>query len=85
MMARATVSMLGYPIRGTYHGGAYIDLSLGDGPAFEVINVYDYAAGRPTIPNTARAVRHALIEWRNDNRDYLAHDLPEYLLSVRGL
>lgn len=88
MMARkvsATITAGGYEIRGTYHGGPYIDLSFGGGPAFDVINVWDYAAGQSTIPCSKAAVFAALREWRRDNRESLAHDLPEYALSVRGL
>ena len=49
----AHVEMNGHVIKGTYHGGAYIDLSFGDGPAFEVINVWDYVTDKPTIAFTS--------------------------------
>ena len=40
----------------TYHGGAYIDLSFGGWHPSEVINVYDYATGKPEIPFTEAGV-----------------------------
>lgn len=71
-------------ITATYHGGAYIDLHFGnaDGPAFEVINVWDYAAGKARIAFRQSAVADRLAEWIDDNRDSLAHDLPNYAESV---
>lgn len=71
------------PIRGTYAGGPYIDLHFGDGPAFDVINVWDYAAGKPTIENTENAVWDALVEWLDAMGDDLAHDLAAYAESIR--
>lgn len=51
---------------GTYRGGAYIDVAReGRGPS-EVINVWDYEAGRATIPNTPAAVEQALIVWAGE-------------------
>ena len=83
---RATIHAGGYSIVGTYHGGAYIDLSLDGGrSAFDVINVWDYAADRPTIPNTAAAVRAAMRDWRDAAGDSLAHDMAEYALVMRGV
>jgi hypothetical protein len=82
-ITRATIQAAGREVHGEYHGGPYIDLSFGDGRAFEVINVWNYETDRPTIANTTRAVRHAMIEWRNAAGDSLAHDLREYALSIR--
>lgn len=84
-MTRATVATItaaGYSIRGTYHGGAYIDLSFGAGEPFDVINVWDYATDRPTIPKTKHAVFQELREWRKAAGDSLAHDLREYALMM---
>jgi hypothetical protein len=85
-MATATVDMAGEPIRGEYHGGAYIDLSFANYPGstpFDVINVYDYAKGKSTIPNTSAAVRREMIEWRDSHEgDSLSHDLLNYAESI---
>jgi len=79
----ATIRAGGYVIRGTYHGGPYIDLHFGSDPAaFDVINVWDYATDKPTIRNTPSAVRAALIEWRQGYGDSLAADLREYAFSM---
>ena len=83
-VSRATISAAGRTIRGEYEGGTYIDLSMGDGAAFDVINVWDYAADRSTIPNTPAAVRRAMIEWREAAGDSLSHDLAEYALAMRA-
>ncbi len=79
----AHVEMNGHDIKGTYHGGAYIDLSFGDGRAFDVINVWDYATDKPTIPFTSDAVRQEMLEWREAAGESLDHDLREYRLSIR--
>ena len=81
-VSRGSIIAAGYTIRGEYHGGAYIDLSFGDGEAFDVINVWDYATDKPTIPNTPLAVRRAMLEWRCAAGDSLAHDLREYALMM---
>ena len=83
-VSRATITARGYTIRGEYHGGPYIDLSFGDGEAFDVISVWDYAADRSTIPNTPLAVRRAMLDWRREAGDSLAHDLGEYALMMRA-
>jgi hypothetical protein len=83
-VSRATVTMAGFEVTGTYHGGAYIDLSFDGGQtAFDVINVYDYATGKPLIANTALAVRKALIEYRREAGDSLVHDLNNFGESMR--
>lgn len=53
-------------IRADYSGGAYIELAFTGGAPSEVINVWDYAAGRPVIPFTAEAVTAAVQEWMVD-------------------
>ncbi len=82
-MATATVTVEGYDIRATYEGGAYIDLHFGESDiAFDVINVYDYRAGAPTIPNTDEAVAAELAEWIEAAGDSLRHDLDNYALNA---
>lgn len=68
----------------TWQGGAYIDLHFDTAasPAFEVINVYDYAARAARIPFRQSALADRLAEWLSDNRDNLRHDLPNYAESV---
>lgn len=80
----AVITVEGQTIVGTYHGGAYIDLHFEDAsaPAFEVINVYDYAAGKTTIPFTSDAVRDEMLTWAEE---VTTHDLDNYSESVRGL
>ena len=80
----AHVEMNGHVIKGTYHGGAYIDLSFGDGPAFEVINVWDYVTDKPTIAFTSDAVREQMVEWKEAAGESLDHDLREYRVSIGG-
>ena len=79
----ATIKRCGYTIKGTYHGGAYIDISFGNGPAFDVINVWDYTENKSTIPLTYEAVKKELIEWANAAGDSLEHDLRNYEESIR--
>lgn len=70
-------------IRGTYHGGAYIDLHFGDdAEAFDVINVYDYAKGESTIPNTKDAVLKEMVEYRDAAGESLGHDLREHAIAI---
>jgi hypothetical protein len=66
-----------------YDGGAYIDLHVGfdKGYPVEVINVYDYAAGEPEIPQpddsehaSRGAVRQAVVDWIESNDE----DWPEW-------
>ena len=79
----AHIEVAGQTIVGTYHGGAYIDLHFDEAsaPAFEVINVYDYAAGKATIPFTSDAVRDEMLTWAEEVD---LHDLDNYSESVRG-
>jgi hypothetical protein len=77
----ANIPMAGRLVTGVYNGGAYIDLCFGD-ITFDVINVWDYAAGKPTIENTHRAVREAMREWKKAAGSSLNHDLREYAISV---
>ena len=54
----------GGKVQAVYTGGAYIDITFGEREhATEVINVYDYAAGKSTIPTTAKAVERELVRW----------------------
>jgi hypothetical protein len=71
------------PIHGVYHGGAYIDLHFGDDRAFDVINVWDYSADKPTIENTADAVRQQIREWISDAGDSLAYNLSNARENLR--
>ncbi len=65
----------------TYRGGAYIDVGLlGLNPS-EVINVWDYEAGRATIPNTPAAVEQALIVWAGEYDE----DAPDAIASFHTL
>jgi hypothetical protein len=84
-MTRATIHAGDSVIVGTYEGGAYIDLHFdsASAPAFDVINVWDYRADAPTIPNTSAAVKAEMIEWRDEAGDSLAHDLVNYRESIR--
>jgi hypothetical protein len=55
-----------------WHGGAYIDVHLGGlSTASEVLNVYDYAAGRVSIPEGdetfSEAVRREVRAWIAEN------------------
>lgn len=82
-ISRATISAAGRTISGEYHGGPYIDLTLGgSSEAFDAINVWDYSADRATIPNTSAAVRRAMRDWRREAGDSLSHDLGEYALMM---
>lgn len=47
-----------------WSGGAYVDIyATGADAPFEVLNVYDYRAGRPAIPFTVEALSCAAQEW----------------------
>lgn len=51
-------SLIGY-----WRGGPYIDLLVeSGGSAYDVINVWDYKAGRAKIPYTGEAVAQALLK-----------------------
>lgn len=59
-------------ISATYQGGAYIDIRFGENEnPEEIINVFDYEAGRPYIENTTAKVREALIEWLKEEHPEL--------------
>lgn len=54
-------------VYGSYQGSAYIDLSFGvPNRPIEVINVFDYEKGIPTIENSDDAVEQAMAEWLAD-------------------
>lgn len=66
--ATAIVKPRGVVIRGTYHGGEYIDLHWGGtkydpGPSFEVINVWDAEADRARIEPTREALLAEMNAW----------------------
>lgn len=66
-------------IVGTYHGGQYVDLHFGSPkePAFECINVWS-GGERPENPPTRSEVKEQIVEWYDDNHDYL----PDYRMTV---
>jgi hypothetical protein len=57
----------GRAVRAAYRGGPYVELTFGAAvhPS-EVLNVWDYAAGHPTITGDAHAVRAVLMAWVRD-------------------
>jgi|GEM_PF-3179356 len=61
-------------VSGTYGGDVYIDVSFNGQPPMEVINVYDYAKGKPVIRYTPTAVEETLKEW-------LSEDYPEIVVD----
>ena len=63
-----------------WHGGEYIDVgsvqTIGeagidgdDFHAYDVINVWDYAAGKPRIPRTLEAFQARCEEWMRERDD----------------
>lgn len=60
-----------YRIVATYNGGPYIDLHwhTADGPAFEVINVWDYSTGSRKPFNLSAE----LTEWLRENRSEISN------------
>lgn len=59
-----------------WRGGAYIDVGLVNpdskppqvkGSAVEVVNVFDYQAGKCRIPNTRKAFREKCLSWLTEN------------------
>jgi len=70
-----------YHLSFSWRGGAYIDIhfdTVADG-AFEVINVWDYAAGQAEIPFTRAAMKARCREWLDD----MADELPNYAENAR--
>ena len=58
-------------IQASYRGREYVEVSFGtsDTPT-DVINVFDYKADKPVIPNTPKAVERVLVRWlRERNPD----------------
>ncbi len=49
-----------------WHGGEYVEVGRDDQPAAEVVNVYDYEAGKPAIPYTQEALDQRVDEWVAD-------------------
>jgi hypothetical protein len=62
-----------------YEGGAYIDVSFDGASATDVINVYDYAAGRSTVA-TRRDFERAISDYLRE-MDY--HDLLNHAMNSR--
>lgn len=65
----AQIVIYGEGFTAVYGGGAYIDVfegSTSSGVPSEVINVFDYAAGKPSIPFTVEAVQAAVDEFWKD-------------------
>lgn len=57
-------------------GGPYIDVYHDTKPyPIDVINVWDYDAGVPSIPPVRSAVRVALFVWIKDNAEDYANNL----------
>lgn len=62
-------------ITARYSGGAYIEIgheagfARGGWVADEVINVYDYAKGKPDIEPSIPSVIEAVQEWAKDNAE----------------
>lgn len=76
---RRTVA--GYALKFVWYGGAYIEICWARGAAFDVINVWDYAQGEPTIERTRAAMVARVDEWINDPEVDHEHDLREYALA----
>lgn len=55
-------------VQASYRGGEYIEVAFGqsDTPT-DVINVFDYEAGKPRIANTAKAVEKVFVRWLRAN------------------
>lgn len=52
----------------TWHGGAYVDVSLYPSEkVIDVINVYDYAEGKPRIPFTIDALNEEITKWLSES------------------
>lgn len=68
-----------------WHGGPYIDISFGHQGAvpFEVINVWDSAAGKAGIEFTQDALAAKVDEWLHDDEDHNLLEMPNYYLNHR--
>ena len=67
-MAAVLLITNGGRVRATYKGGAYIEIAFGTSECpTDVINVYDYAAGKPKIANTPRAVERVFVRWLKEH------------------
>lgn len=52
----------------TWHGGAYIEIANETSKtSFDVINVYDYAEGKPRIPFTVNAMNKEITKWLRES------------------
>lgn len=66
-------------VKFTWHGGEYIELGWVGYSPVEVINVYDYEKGEPSIPRTKPAFRKAITDWIEDYGEReLEHDLEQH-------
>ena len=55
-------------VQATYRGGEYIEVAFGTSEhPTEVINVFDYEAGKPVVANTPKAVERLLLRWLKEN------------------
>lgn len=55
-------------VRASYRGGEYIEIAFGTSETpNDVINVFDYAAGKPRIANTPRAVERVFVKWLKEH------------------
>jgi hypothetical protein len=55
-------------VQASYRGREYVEVSFGTSEKVsDVINVFDYAAGKPRIANNARAVEKVLLRWLREN------------------
>lgn len=74
MAVMTTVATVrGYRLAFKWQGGPYVDVywERASGTPFEVINVYDYAAGENVIPFERPAFRAHCKAWAHDMADEL--------------
>lgn len=63
----AQIQRNGLIIKGKYLGGAYIDIYLpGDESPSDLINVFDYEAGKPKIKHYTKDIQNQLAIWYNN-------------------
>lgn len=67
-MASVILITSGGRVQASYRGREYVEVSFGTSEKIsDVINVFDYAAGKPRIANTAKAVEKVLLRWLREN------------------
>ena len=60
-------------VQASYRGGEYIEVSFGTSETpTDVINVFDYKAGRPVIANNPKAVERVFVRWLRENNPGLS-------------